>query len=188
MKLDFGGIGRYMNDVKTVNIDPDSGADYLCDITDINQMQLFFRQESVEVISCFHTLEHLPVDKIYSSLMFWRTLLTKTGRLHIVVPDIHHTIMDYATGRICFEVMASILYNRTPYKKRSSYQQHYWSWTEVTLASDLLRCGYEFVTPFGNSIHPGTWLFRSPGFEDYEEFDKYEFWNLRLTAFRTKPK
>lgn len=184
MKVDFGGIGHYKNDVVTVNIDPNSGADIICDITrEANQLIKRFELASIEQISCFHTLEHLPAREIIPTLLYWKKFLTPTGRLLLAVPDTEKLIRDYSNHLICFEVFASILFNCTPYMPRDTYNQHYWAWTKETLTLDLLSCGFKQVVEFGADIYPSTWILKTPGTEDFPEHGNYRFPNLRLAAY-----
>ena len=185
MKVDFGGVGHYKNGVVTVNIDPDTNPDLLCDISPrAHELEKHFKNDSLDQISAFHVLEHMKPEDLFPSLTYWRTFLNSRGRLLVVVPDMETELRHYAQGLIEFETVASIAFNRTPYADQSPYQQHYWMFTRSTLSKMLVNAGYYDIEPFGAEIYPDAWQFDSPGMHHDGDWKRYAFPNLRLLAYK----
>lgn len=184
LKVDFGGVGHYLNGVVTVNIDPDSGADIICDISWKGTLHKYFQIASIDQISCFHTLEHLQPDDIFASIIYWRFLLKPGGRLLIAVPDTSAIFEDVACETISEETAIAILFRRTPFDYQPRGMQHYWAWTEETLKRDLRNAGYVNVKTFGPEIYPDKWMFDTPGMDFNKDFGKYHFPNLRVMGYK----
>lgn len=184
MKVDLGGIGR---GGEWVTVNNDGGAvraapDIVADITaHAAELEKHFAFGSLDEIRCIHTLEHLPAWDILPSLAYWRKFLRVGGSLHIVVPDLGAMARDYISGKIPFEVFASVAYvpaSRT--KDRPAGEQHRWGFDKYTLDAALVRAGY--VQPVQWLNYPETWTL------DYDDLlptglvGVYQVPNLRVTA------
>lgn len=184
IKYDFGGEGHYENGVITVNINENTYPDIIADVR--KDLEQYMDYDSVDQISAFHLLEHIPAMEIFPTLKYWRRFLKPTGRLLLVVPDIDKLIDDYFANLIDFEGAMSVIFNRTPYGRPMIYDQHYWGWSKATLIKALTVCGYYDIKEFGFEIYPASWTFDSPGMGDNPFWGKYEFPNLRLMAYKEK--
>ena len=76
-----------------VNIDIESGADIIVDVT----RGLPFYDNSVDFVYCEHLLEHLTHKQGQEVLKEFRRCLRKQGVVRIAMPDLDHIIQKYNT-------------------------------------------------------------------------------------------
>lgn len=187
-KVDLGGIGRG-GEWLTVNSDTSvrSAPDHVADITaQADQLSAIFAPESIDIIRCVHTLEHLPQWDILPTLKYWREFLKPDGQLWIVVPDLGTMIFEYMAGLIPFSVFISVAYvppSRTI--NRPITEIHRWGWDAFTLTQDLENVGYKDIDGFNvDDVWVPTWTL---DFEDLRHtglVGKYQVPNLRVKAFK----
>lgn len=181
--VDFGGIGSYKSNVKTVNIDPETNADIICDVTSEEALSRHFEKNSLDAIITTHTIEHFDVDVVIPTLKMWKKFLKPTSFLKIVVPDAKQILDDYSNGIITLETVVAVFFRRHPYKKEPKWMQHYWAWDFNTLTEMLRKAGYTRFELLGDEDYPPSWRFDTPGMEHNPDHMKYYFPNLRIKAY-----
>lgn len=180
--VDLGGVGHYKNGTITVNIDPESGADIICDITaKADELSKHFEPGSVHMFTCIHTLEHLDPWVALDSMKYWRTFLEPRGRLLIVIPDLEQVMKDMVSNKIVNDTAISIIFNKTQNEIVSQWQKHRWGWTKPTLARDMTLCGYIPVNPERPFVK--DYIFDKQSLSNIEDVGKYTVPNLRLLGF-----
>lgn len=187
LRVDLGGIGRD-GEWKTVNTDVSvrQAPDFVADITaHAHQLESIFQPESIDIIRCIHTLEHLPNWDILPTLEYWRRFLKTGGKLWIVVPDLGEMAKDYASGRIPFEVFAAVAYvppSRTI--NRPATEEHRWGWSYDTLCQDLLKAGYSRADYAYNDVWIDSWSLDYSDLVHTGLVGKYNVPNLRVEAVK----
>lgn len=83
-KLNIGCYYMYIDDFINIDINPNIGADLVCNALDVKN---HFRPNSVEFILCSHMLEHLNENEAIEALKSYRDILVPGGFLTIEVPD-----------------------------------------------------------------------------------------------------
>jgi hypothetical protein len=183
--VDLGGVGHYDNGTVTVNIDPASGADIICDITaGANRLIDHFDIGSVHMFTCIHTLEHLEPRDAIASLRYWKAFLEPIGRLFVVVPDIFRIMQDVVMNELSSDVAISLLYRNSTFSYPVPWSTHKWGWTRFTLARDLAQAGYKVIEPQRNFGVPDTWLYDYKGFEFTGMVGQYNVPNLKLVGVK----
>ena len=167
LNVDMGGYGQN-GPWKTVNWDNGlvrSSPDIVADFTpDAHQLEQHFEPQSIDAMRCVHTLEHLAFKDWPTTLVYWRGFLKPSGTLLIVVPDMGQLITDFVTGKIPFDVFASVAWHPTFRENKGPGEMHRWGWTAATLARNLHEAGYANVRAAGDEHYPAAWLY------DYDEF------------------
>lgn len=153
MKVDMGGIGQG-GEFVTVNLDTSFRArpDIVDDITTV-----VFPDESIEVIRCIHTLEHLYFDQVMLTLKRWHAMLIPGGKLQIVVPDNEAILAD----NLPFEIKMALLYaNPHNHSSAGVLEVHKWGYSFNSLERLLLEVGFSDVYP--GTFHRAYWEYDYP--------------------------
>ena len=184
MIVDLGGVGHYKNGTVTVNIDPDTNPDIVCDFTaSANQLNLHFDPLSVNMFTCIHTLEHLEPHEAMLSMKYWSEFLEPNSRLLIVVPDTEKIIEDYINKKISADVAISILFRNSPYEQMNQWAKHRWAWTDFTLRRDMTNAGYNTISPERQFV-PDFWTYDYKGFEFTGAVGEYQVPNLKIMGIK----
>lgn len=122
-----------------------------------------FEDESVDLIYACHVLEHIPKEKIKSTLTRWYNILVKGGKIRIAVPDLR-ALFEYYLNNGNLDEIIGPLYGGQTYTENF----HYYGWDEVTMTRDLSNIGFKnikrynwnetehyYVDDFSQSYLPG---------------------------------
>jgi len=146
--VDLGGEGHYQNGTVTVNINPESGSDIICDITARGQeLHRYFPYGSVDMFTCIHTLEHLDPADVPESLLYWKSILKDGGRLLVIVPDLKQLWQDVMNEIVSEDVAIAITFRNNFNGKFEYWDTHKWGWTRKTLRRDMASCGFKVIDP-----------------------------------------
>mgnify|MGYP001195262534 FL=1 len=104
MKLNIGGL-ETKEGWKILNIQKRNNVDFIGDISDLNQ----FENSSIEEIYASHVLEHVPKDKIETTLKGIRRVLKDGGKFYISVPDLDILFHSFRSTLLNIEVKKHIL-------------------------------------------------------------------------------
>lgn len=186
LMVDLGGIGQG-GEWMTFNCDPGDvrpAPDVVCDITArTRDLDKHLKPESVDVIRCVHTLEHLPARDIFPTLCYWRELLRPGGMLLVVVPDMGQLATDYVRGIIPMDVLAAVAYVPAS-RVHNPAEEHRWGWDQEMLALDLALAGYVDIQAGTDSDWVSHWTL------DFQDVDhtgcvgQYQVKNLRMRGYK----
>jgi len=90
MKLQLGCGDQIFENYINVDYKRIDGVDVQADIR-----WLPFKDNSIEVIETYHTIEHIPRQEITSTLEDWFRVLKRGGKLVIELPDFDQNCRDY---------------------------------------------------------------------------------------------
>tara|TARA_B100000674_G_scaffold499410_1_gene545140 strand:+ start:6342 stop:6869 length:528 start_codon:yes stop_codon:yes gene_type:complete len=121
-----------------VNIDSRDGpnVDLVCDIN-----HLHYHPSSVDTIYMCHSLEHIPMLEVVSTLKRLNSLLVPDGRLYISVPDFEVLASLYLSRRVTLSSIVRAIHGGQEYPGNT----HYMSYDHSILSSTLLSCGFSSV-------------------------------------------
>lgn len=184
MKADFGGVGKGGAWV-TVNLTNDlrPASDIVADITArANQLDDHFDWYSLDTIRCIHTLEHIASDDIQPTLHYWRRYLKPGGQLIIVVPDMGGMAVDYADGKIPFDIFAAVAYVPGSRVGDRPEEIHRWAFDDKTLWRMMCEAGYKNVKLGGDEHWPASWSFDMQELAHTGLLGNYEVPNLIMVG------
>lgn len=92
MKLNLGGRGTKINGFKTLDINPDVGADI---VGDAGSLDSAIPSGSVDEIYSSHMLEHFPHTRTMSVLASWNKVMKEGATLWLSVPDFESIVKLY---------------------------------------------------------------------------------------------
>lgn len=186
LKVDFGGVGR---DGEWLTFNCDAGAvrprpDVVCDITASSaQLDIHLQRESVDVIRCVHTLEHLPARDIHATLMYWREFLKPCGALVLVVPDMGQLAHDYCAGHIPMDVVSAVGYVPAS-RVHNPAEEHRWGWDHDMLYRDLMMAGYVDIRAGTDDDWVSHWTLDFSDVLHTGCVGKYQVRNLRMRGYK----
>lgn len=94
---------------------------YVHDVTNLSM----FPNSSVDLLYASHVVEHLPREKLFSTLGEWKRILKSGGILRISVPDLDNLITVYqAAGRDVSVIRDQVLGQAPP------FDNHYTLWND----------------------------------------------------------
>ena len=159
MKLNIGGL-ETKEGWKILNIQKRHNVDFIGDISDLSQ----FKNSSIEEIYASHVLEHVPKDKIETTLKGIRRVLKDTGKFYISVPDLDILFHSFRSTLLNIEVKKHIL-AMVFGGQDDQYDFHYYGYNFEVLEHYLKSTGFtdiKKVESFGL-------------FQDTSEFKPYGF-------------
>ena len=159
MKLNIGGL-ETKEGWKILNIQKRNNVDFIGDISDLNQ----FENSSIEEIYASHVLEHVPKDKIETTLKGIRRVLKDGGKFYISVPDLDILFHSFRSTLLNIEVKKHIL-AMVFGGQDDKYDFHYYGYNFEVLEHYLKSTGFNVITKvesFGS-------------FQDTSEFKPYGF-------------
>ena len=159
MKLNIGGL-ETKEGWKILNIQKRSNVDFIGDISDLNQ----FEDSSIEEIYASHVLEHVPKDKIETTLKGIRRVLKDGGKFYISVPDLDILFHSFRSTLLNIDVKKHIL-AMVFGGQDDQYDFHYYGYNFEVLEHYLKSTGFNHITKvesFGL-------------FQDTSEFKPYGF-------------
>lgn len=119
-----------------IDVEPYPNIHYIQDITDLSN----FNNNSVDMVYASHVVEHIPKEKLKSTLLEWKRVLKSGGIFRFAVPDfdaLTHIYVD--SGRNINLVRDQIMGQNPP------YHNHYTLWN-FDFAKQLLEdIGYKNV-------------------------------------------
>lgn len=88
-----------------INIDISTSQRVKSDMTiDFTRLDEHFEPESVSEIYAGHALEHLTPNEVVVTIMMWKKLLKKGGKIGIVTPDFMEICREYIRGNDEFSI------------------------------------------------------------------------------------
>lgn len=89
---------------------------------DIESLDWFIENNTVEEILALDCLEYLPIDRVQPSLVNWANKLVKGGVLKILVPDCYAVARSFVYGQFSLQEYATIVFGtqKTPDEDRLS--------------------------------------------------------------------
>lgn len=122
LKLNIGGRSTHIPGFKSVDINPDVGADIIDDVADLKLVL----DGSVQEIYASHVLEHFPHPKTVDVLKTWRRVLVPGGKLYVSVPDFDAVVRLYTQSKMLTDYMVNTLYGDQIYKEAFHYTAFTW--------------------------------------------------------------
>lgn len=153
-KLNIGCGNKFLPGYIHVDVQKYNHVDVVCDIENIDS---FFEQDSIDEIYCCHILEHINRHKFVNVLTKLNKILKKDGALYISVPDFESVVELYNADKTILPKMFGLLYGG----QRNEYDYHYVAFDYALLKKILEKCGYDSIERYD--------------YHDYlpEEFDDY---------------
>jgi predicted SAM-dependent methyltransferase len=119
LKLNLGGVEKFeggpnsllLKGFTNIDIRKLPGVDIVCDITNLSM----FKDNSVDEIRASHVIEHIPPDKIISTLQEWKRILKIEGLLRIYCPDAEKITKDFVEDRIDCKEFSRLLFGNQEY-------------------------------------------------------------------------
>jgi predicted SAM-dependent methyltransferase len=154
IRLHLGCGGKHFNGHVNIDYRKTDATDLVCDIT-----RLPYRDSSVELIECYHVIEHLPVclmanigptwGEKYSSLIMilkeWNRVLKPNGKLIIEAPDFDQLIEEYMNaGEDRREELLVYIYGG--YRFNSIHDIHRWGVNKTRLKYILEKANFKDIT------------------------------------------
>lgn len=106
MKLNLGAGNSHLPGWTSVDADPNSGADIICDITDLD----FIPDGSCQEILCCHALEHLYRPQVLPTLRLWFRKLHPGGKLTLYLPDVRTFWAKFLAGKMPEKRLLDVTY------------------------------------------------------------------------------
>ena len=154
-KLHFGpgaGWKKPSDDWLTIDIDPQRG-DIVMDFREYAGLPL--PDASVSAIYASHTFEHVSIFTIPAVLKDCYRVLTRGGRMRVVVPDARESMQQYFNGNAEFPLFA-----RRRKKARAIYGEDY-TLFECLKEDFLSRSNQELLMGQDQLAHQNAWDFES---------------------------
>ena len=139
MKLNIGGL-ETKEGWKILNIQKRHNVDFIGDISDLSQ----FKNSSIEEIYASHVLEHVPKDKIETTLKGIRRVLKDTGKFYISVPDLDILFHSFRSTLLNIEVKKHIL-AMVFGGQDDQYDFHYYGYNFEVLEHYLKSTGFNDI-------------------------------------------
>ncbi len=136
MKLNIGGLEK-KEGWKILNIQKKNNVDFIGDISDLSQ----FENSSVEEIYASHVLEHVPQDKIETTLKGIRRVLKDGGKFYISVPDLDILFHSFRSTLLNIKVKKYIL-AMVFGGQDDEYDFHYYGYNFEVLEDYLKSTGF----------------------------------------------
>lgn len=95
MKLHLGCGLKYLEGYVHIDIMPNENVDFVSSIDNLSMIG----DNSVEEIYACHVLEHVDRKNIEETLIEWRRVLKKGGRLRIAVPNFEAIVEEYMENK-----------------------------------------------------------------------------------------
>ena len=139
MKLHIGGEQK-KEGWKILNIQKKENVDFVGDISDLSQ----FEENSINEIYASHVLEHIPQEKIKSTLIGIYRILKKKGKFYVSVPNMEYLckiLLDKkAPLQVKIYVMRVIFGGQV-----DDYDFHYFGFTPEFLNNYLIETGFKKI-------------------------------------------
>lgn len=136
MKLHLGCGHKKIHGFVNIDIDASARPDIVDDITTLSD----FRPESIDLIYCCHTLEHLTKENAWIALVRWFELIKPLGLLRLSVPNLS-AIFEYYICHKDLKAIHGLLYGG----QKNIHDIHYTGWDLETLSKELIKVGFRGV-------------------------------------------
>ena len=175
LKLHLGCGSRHFEGYINIDWRKTRATDLVCDVRNLP-----YRDNSVELIECYHILEHLPVclmanldpgfgEKyalVINTLKEWQKILKSGGKLIIEAPDLDKLIEEYIrTDNNKREELIAYMYGG--YRNNNIFDIHRWGPNKYRLRYILKKAG-----------------FRKIQFEETQDYHKELFPCLRVESVK----
>ena len=139
MKLNIGGLDT-KEGWKILNIQKRNNVDFIGDISDLSQ----FEDSSIEEIYASHVLEHVPKERIETTLKGIRRFLKDGGKFYISVPDLDTLFHSFRSTLLNIEVKKHIL-AMVFGGQDDQYDFHYYGYNFEVLEHYLKSTGFNDI-------------------------------------------
>jgi predicted SAM-dependent methyltransferase len=155
LKIDIGaGIRNKkapLDEWTHLDVFPDDHMEIVCDFGHIP-----IENGEVDEIYSGDVIEHIEMGRRDEVLKEWNRILKIGGVFTGSTPNLHSTMMRYASGELSMEDAYGALYG----SQETSYQQHYTTYTTKTLKALLEKYGFgciDFSESPGNDDPMNSW-------------------------------
>jgi len=136
MKLDLGSGYIKRKGYLSVDIDSNVDPDIVADIRYLDPI----KSSSADEIFTSHTLEHVSNTDLFKTLRTFHRVLKPTGKLTIIVPDVHRAAIDWSKDKIDYRKFDSVVMGGNP--DATPFQLHRNIFSDVKLIRYLLITGF----------------------------------------------
>jgi len=133
IRLHLGCGNRKFKGYDNIDQRRTKATDYICDIR-----KLPYPENSVEVIECYHVIEHLPRHDLLRTLKDFYKILKLNGKLVIECPDFDEVVKEYLKGN---EKRLDNIFGRQRYKG----DVHYFGYNFKRLKRILKNVGFRKI-------------------------------------------
>jgi len=142
MKLQLGCGNQIFENYINVDFKRLNGVDVQADIR-----QLPFKDNSIEAIETYHTIEHIPRQEIESTLRDWFRVLKRDGELIIELPDFEQNCRDYLDAVAKEDWQKANMQLAFIYGGDSPAPEdaHRWGYSPLSLATFLYQVGFRNI-------------------------------------------
>lgn len=139
IKLHLGCGSKKMNGWVNVDLLQNSQADIIDDVTQLSKID----DDSVSEIYACHVLEHVPREKLKSTLNVWNSKLISGGKIKIAVPDFESVCKVYLKNKSIEEVIGLVSGGR-----EGPLDEHKIIFDFSYLRKFLLEAGFENIEKY----------------------------------------
>lgn len=138
LKLNVGCGNKKIHGFVNLDGRAECNPDAVCDILELPQ---YFPKDSIDLIYACHVIEHIPKDKLVSTLESWSDLLKFDGKLRLSVPNFDMIVHYYRmTGDL--KSLQSYIHGGQKYP----YDHHYTTFNRESLEELLKYVGFREIT------------------------------------------
>lgn len=142
MRLHLGSGNQIFENYINVDFKRLDGVDVQADVR-----QLPFRDNSIEVIETYHTIEHIPRQQITSTLEDWFRVLKPDGKLIIEFPNFEQNCRDFLDAMEKEDCKNAIMHLMFIYGGDTpvSEDAHRWGYSLLSLGALLHQVGFRDI-------------------------------------------
>lgn len=147
-KFNLGGVGTEPGQTTVNLVEP---CDVLCDIQDVDS---YCKDGSVEWFGLVHTLEHIPSQDYVQFLRDLHRKLAPGGHVEVVHTDVGKLLEMVSAGELPLRVARMPIFTPADRLRVNIYHQHFNMWSAQMLVEDFEKVGYRAET-----FNAGWWSF-----------------------------
>jgi predicted SAM-dependent methyltransferase len=107
-----------------------------------NILNLPVKKDSVDTLYAAHLIEHFTLENLRRNILpYWRDVLKPNGKLHLIAPNAHAMIIEYAKEAMDFKQLSTVLMGMQEYDG----DFHYALLTPESLKKLLEEAGFQSV-------------------------------------------